>query len=240
MPITSQQQELLQHEEFIAAVERIRAGKNPAHSKLLEILNSSAVKTLVTVVIGGLFGNIIVSAYQDRQKQNAVAQEQYQLFLQKQRDVVDRAVELVGAGQHDVESLLALTQPRYNVRNAQGKISTELQSWREGIRSAHDSYLRDWHTGSLKNAVLLDYYFLGGKGVAQKWREVASSLDDLEACAEEQVDASNQHGPSNVPANKLCTGQDSKLTQSLDQFSESLDNARNYAWQRFSIATAGK
>lgn len=236
--MTPQQQELLQHEEFIAEVERIRAGPGHKRGKWLEILNSSALTTVITVVVGGVFGNLIVSRYQDRQKQSAVAQEQYQIFLQKQRDVVDHAVELIGDGQFDSAGLLALTQPRFNVRNAQGKIPTDIQKKREEILSAHDSYVSKWGTGSFKTAVLLDYYFLGGGTVAEAWRSVAANLDDLENCAEKQYEDSQQHGFTNTPVNKLCPDEQGKLKQALEQFSHSLDEARNYAWQRFSIATS--
>ena len=237
--MTPQYQELLLHEEFIAAIERIRAGESAKRSKWLEILNSPAVVAALTAVItvglGGIVGSIIVSKYQEKQKQNAVAQEQFQTFLQKQRDVVDHAVDLIGDGEFDSAGLMELTQRRYNVRNAEGKFPPELQKSRSEILAAHEAFRRQWGTGKLKTAVLLDYYFLARPAVTGSWRQVAESLDSLDDCAWGQYQNSNQHGPTDTPSDQLCLDQRKKLNEVLAQFSQSLDDARSYAWQRFSI-----
>jgi hypothetical protein len=240
--MTPHQQELLDHEEFIAAVERVRAkGKTSEPNKRwLDILNSSAVTTLITVALGGILGNLIVSNYQDKQKQNALAQEQYQVFLAKQRDLVDSAVELVGDGQFDSAGLLALTQARFNVRGQDGKFSPDLQKKRDDILSAHDAYLRKWGTESFKTAVLVNYYFLGRANVGDKWGKVVDGANDLENCAEQQYESSSLHGASQSPTNQLCANQQVELNHALTGFSQALSEARNYAWQNFSIATASK
>lgn len=225
-----QQQELLQHERFIAEVERIRAGPSAPRRNWLEILKSPVVSTLITVLGGG----IIVYGYQARQKANAVAQEQYQVFVQKQRDVVDHSLDLIADGQLDSAGLLDLTQPQFDQRGARGKIPPDLQKWREEILSAHESYRREWGIGKFKTAVALDYYFLGASAVANDWRQLAGSLDALEKCSWDQYDTAHRSGSIKIPVSQLCNSEQAALRQAINQFTQSLNQARHYAWQRFS------
>jgi hypothetical protein len=238
--MTPEQQELLKHEEFIAAVERIRAGDGKQNKRWLEILNSSAVTTLITVVLGGIFGGIIVSNYQDKQKQNAAAQEQYQVFLGKQRDVVDHAAQIIGDGQFDSAGLIALTQPDFNIRNAKNQFSPELQKQRDDILLFHNAYMRQWGTDSFKTALLLDYYFLGQKEVPGTWRATVDKLNDLETCAWTQYREAHEHAKFSDPNHPPCPDQQKNLTDALGKFSQNLNDARSYSWQNFAVATSSK
>jgi hypothetical protein len=238
--MTPEQQELLRHEEFIASVERIRAGDGKQKKRWLEILNSSAVTTLITVVLGGIVGSVIVSNYQDKQKQVAAAQEQYQVFLSKQRDVVDHAAQIIGDGQFDSAGLIGLTLRNFNIRNAKHQFSPELQKQRDDILSFHNSYLRQWGTDSFKTELLLDYYFLGQKDVPGTWSTTVDRLNDLNACAWEQYREAHEHDKFSDPNNPPCSDQQKNLADALGKFSKGLNVARSYSWENFAVATSSK
>ena len=92
------EQRLLRHEAFIAEVEKLRAPEAAPRDEpyWLQALKSPAVSALITVVVGGILGNIIVSRYQERQKSNEQAVAEYRQYLQKEEEIVRHAYDVLG------------------------------------------------------------------------------------------------------------------------------------------------
>jgi hypothetical protein len=217
---------------LLAAIEALR---KPAEQKASPwwsgLLNSTVLATLITVVVGGLFGKIIVASFQQRQQNNAIAQAQYRSFIGKQQEVVQSSIGIIGDAQYDVAGLLALTQPSFNVRDSHGRMSPALDHAREALITAHNDNIKKWNTEKYRTQVLLTYYFLGNVPVTTSWRDLVDAMDSLENCAQSAYLA----GPSSQSSEQICKAQQDVLQKTLGELSGALDKARAYSWQQISL-----
>jgi hypothetical protein len=65
-------------------------------SKLKDVLNSTVLATLITVVIGGIGGNYILHGYQERAKEQERELDDHKELLKRQEEVAINAFQLLG------------------------------------------------------------------------------------------------------------------------------------------------
>jgi hypothetical protein len=215
----------------LAALDGLRkTAHTKPKSRWSELLNSSVLSTLITVVIGGLLGKVIVDQFQARQQRNAIAQAQYRGFIAKQQDIVQSAIGIIGDTQYDVVAMLALTKPSFRMRDSHGHLAPELIRARDTILSAHSDNIKKWNTESLRTRVLLTYYFMGNGSVTTSWHNLTADMDSLEGCAE----ATYRESINSADSVPLCKDEQAALSKSVDEFAGAIDKARAYTWQQMS------
>src|SRR5437773_1623947 len=97
----------------------------------LEILTSNTAAALVTVLIGGIVGQLLLACYQNKIKQREQSVIDYQRKVERQQDTMQHAFELVAKSIVSSDNLMQLTQPRFDVnsRVKEDQESMRKQKW---------------------------------------------------------------------------------------------------------------
>lgn len=101
---------------------------DPSSSRLKDVLNSTVLATLVTVVIGGIGGNYIVHGYQERSKQQERELDDHKELLKRQEEVAVNAFQLLGDAQYFGKALRELAKTTVPAAASRRRRSTPCRS----------------------------------------------------------------------------------------------------------------
>jgi hypothetical protein len=192
--------------------------KSAPQSFWREFLSSTVVASLITVGIGGVAGQVLISKYQNAQKQNELAHEHFRQYVEMQQSVIQDAVNLVSDTEFDANALISLSKPRFknleNNKEVQGQISS--------LINAHTTALKKWNAGRRKMALLLHYYCYGRSDVSKAWGTIADAVDAHMNCAQRVYSGTLPDGD--------CREESKKIEMSLEQLSAALENVRQESW----------
>jgi len=229
-----EEEKLLRHEAFTAAVLRTRAQAKgeKRDSVLFRILESRLAGTLVTVLIGGLLVQWLLASYQEKAKQNAIDLAEYRQYISKQQEIVQGTYDLVGQVAFGGQLLLSLTQPKFQLINVPPRGRETLSKQRAGLIAKHNELVQEWQRRRYKTGALLSYYHYGRKDIAPAWLEVQNRLDELLECSNKVYTGYLESPKRAMPEAELCRDERQKLTTDLGKLGESLERARLYVWQQ--------
>lgn len=149
----------------------------PRRFALRDILNSSVAAAVVTTVIGGIFGQIIVAQYQARQKgkESDLAAEKARAVSRK--EIVGLAADIVAEGAYHARSqhVVALRMLEPVAAGSEAAALAEQQK----IIAARNDFVARWSRDKVKLGLLLRYNFGTEHGVRPAWDHCATSLDGL-------------------------------------------------------------
>lgn len=195
----------------------------------VELLNSTLLTTLITVIIGGIIGQSILAAHQEQQKRGELAQEQYRLYLQRQQEVIQQALDLVGSADFDAEILLQLAKAESDPGYVSDpKERTRITEQRALLLQSHTENVKKWNTGRRQMLLLLTYYNYGRSDIKGAWQATEESTTNLVNCAENNF--SNYLSRKPTPQ-QPCAKEETGLDASLSKLSEAFEQSREYSWQ---------
>jgi hypothetical protein len=228
-----EEERLLRQEAFYTEILRRRT--SPAETRKdpvwRQILESKLVLTLVSVVLGGIVGKIIVSSYQDRAKQAALEVAEYRQFISKQQDVVQKTYDLLGEAVSDSQVLLSLTQPVFEEKNIQPADRADVRKQKKALLEQHQKLSLKWDAEKYKTGLLLEYYHFSHPAVVSHWASSRDSVEKLMQCSLHTYGTFLNGGASAKPDS--CRDEKTKVQADLDAFAEAVGQAREYTWQHF-------
>lgn len=229
--LTPEEEVVLRRDLLIEKVGRLYSATHSAQKKSwwAEFVNSTMATTLITVVVGGILGQWLLSSFQHRQQRNDLAQDQYRQYIQRQQDVIQQALDLVGTADFDAETLLNLSRPESDPANASGADERKrVADQRAALLQSHTEALKKWNVGRRQMFLLLGYYNYGRPEVTTAWDGTEKATTGLLNCAQLTFQAHLARQPQST---EPCKNERAALDNSLIQLSNAFEQSRQYAWQ---------
>lgn len=228
-----EEERLLRQEAFYTEILRRRTPQAEAHKEPVwhQILESKLLLTLVSVVLGGIVGKLIVSSYQDRAKQTALEVAEYRQFISKQQDIVQKTYDLLGEAVSDSQVLLSLTQPVFEEKNIQPADRADVRKQKKALLEQHQKLSLKWDAEKYKTGLLLEYYHFNHPAVVSHWASSRDSVEKLMQCSIYTYGKFINGGGSAKPDS--CQHEKTKVQADLDALAEAVGQAREYTWQHF-------
>lgn len=241
---STEEKQLLQHESFVSEILKRRApsGNNeqkPLWQRFLETTGGAAV---ITVLIGGIFGQIISSSIQsslkerefqqawlkERGDQALVANKEY---LEKEQETMLRAYELIGACISASEDLISLTGSDFRESNYTGAKLEDVKKTRAKLLENYNSKDYEWRSSRERFKLLIGYYHSGHPTVVDAWNSSQEAITRYMTCAQKWF---NEH-PDNIVERDIipsaCKDEKNNMSELLKGLNTSLEKARRYAWE---------
>jgi hypothetical protein len=146
-------------------------------STLKDILNSSVLVALVTVVLGGIGGNYILHQYQESSKNKQQELDDHKALVQRQEEVAISAFQLLGDAHYFAIALNKLAQPAPLPGLTPAQIETRRKS-NELLWSRSSDFLERWEKEKTATGMRL-FFFYEGDGVRDKWGRVKDAGDQM-------------------------------------------------------------
>ena len=228
---------LLRHVAFMAAIDKRRvvpSKKEPKKSWWERFLNSTGGTALITVLIGGIFGSLITgmvqSGLKEREFQKSWLKSRgdqalvvYKEYLQQEQDLVNNAYGLIGRCLAASDEIVELTRPYFNPKNYPGVETQKL-----AIRKNFNACDREWREGNEKIGLLMSYYHPNRPEVTMAWKEIQRSTTEYMRCVQDWY---LTHNSDYTEADSDCDPKKMDLISQLDKLNESINAARQYAWE---------
>lgn len=195
----------------------------------LEFVNSSAVTTLITVILGGIAGQILISNFQEHQKLHEMAQQEFGQYIQKRQGVMQNALDAVGGARVDAETLIQLAQPRNDPRYTPDAVERKRGSvLRQKYLDDHMELLKKWDVDRGQLALLLNYYYDGNQDIQSAWEKTTDTATDLLNCSQSvYLNSLSGQAPPEAP----CKHESDFLDSSLSNLSNAFQHSRAYSWR---------
>jgi hypothetical protein len=248
MPLSPEQQQLLNHEGFVSDLLKKRLGASetspPAKPSWLRFLESSGGTALITVLIGGIMGTIITSAFQNRSKEREFQRSwmeargnqslvAYGEYLKGEQANVRSAFELIGSSIAASENLVTLTESDFDLTRYQGQDREIVKLQRQKTRDDFTKKDEEWRDQRQALGFLMRYYHPNSPDVSSAWEQVQSGVSALMGCRREWY-LSHTRGNSFVDQKKgaeACKPELESVDKRLQQLTNGLEQARHYAWE---------
>lgn len=154
-------------------------------STLKDILNSSVLVALVTVVLGGIGGNYILHEYQERSKEKELALDDHKELVKRQEEVAINAFQLLGDAQYFAIALnkVAASPPLTVLQPAQRELQEKNNV---SIWSRSTGFLERWEKEKTSTGMRLSYFY-EGNDVRDAWTQVKDAGDQMLSSAVNRV-----------------------------------------------------
>lgn len=212
-------------------------GAKPGWQRFLE---SSGGTALITVLLGGMAGQLITCSVQNRTREREFEQawmksrgdqalQAYKEYVVGEQKIVERAYELIGHCISAGEEMIMTTRPEFNPVHYPEHLRPVLEQQLIDMRSQWNVVDSKWRSEGQKLGLLMSYYHHGHAGVERAWDDVQKTTTNYFACARQwNVDKPRSTAED---ANAACAPQKSALLGSLTELKQSLEKARRYAWK---------
>jgi hypothetical protein len=243
-PILSERDErLLNYLALIATALRQQVNPEGGHRKNWweRFLEPTVLTAIVTVLFGGIMGNIIAGKIQTGAKEREFQQAwmkargdqallAYKEHLDQERETIKRAYELAGGCISASDDLIDLTRPEF----APGS-HTGIEQERIAIRKNYNDHDVKWRRDNLKIQLLVSYYYsqFGQHEVISDWQKVQGSVSAYMDCARDWYIQYHQakESPSLNDIEGSCKEKKDSFNESINLFTLRLESARRYAWE---------
>jgi hypothetical protein len=232
---SDEEQKLLRHEAFVGKVMQLRSHNIENHPKpwWQRFLESSGAAALITVLLGGLLGQLITWSIQkglkEREFQQAWMKSRgdqalatYKEYLDKEQETVKRAYELIGNCISSSEDLISLTSSEFAPGTSVG-----IEKQRDSIRAEYNKTDIQWRREREQLGLLMSYYHRGRSEVVTSWHDVQSTVTRYNECAAQWY----LDHPNSTDSSNACKNEREDLRLKLDKLRTNLEAARQYAWE---------
>jgi hypothetical protein len=165
----------LKREKLIAEALKIRSGQGSPKAWWQKILETSGGAALITVLIGGLIGQLISMSIQRSLKDREQSLIAYNKFLDQGADTVNKAYDLIGNCFSATDDLVTVAQPKFkktdDKRNAQKKF---------------DEIVNQWQKDKIRLGLLMKYYHHNDGSITTAWKDVQEKNKAYMECAGKQ------------------------------------------------------
>lgn len=160
--------------------EKARAASKP---RWLEVLESAAVSSFITVVLGGIAGTVLVHQFQLGEQNQALEAAEAKERFEKRGQAVEAAYALLADGGYHARSLISLTEPPFQTTGRAADEIKKIEQEREAIAKAIGDFNRRWQKEKYTIGYLISYYHNDHPGVTAAWSNCVRSLDALRTSA---------------------------------------------------------
>jgi len=204
--------------------------------------------SLITVTVGGLFGGLITSIYQEKMKQREAQQASirsrsdlsliwYKEHLIQEQEVLKRTYGLLGNCVSASERLISQTGPAFR-ENFTGANKDLVDRQQSTIKRNFNETKAKWYSERLELSLLISYYYPpktdGDVDVLTSWSKVDESVVSYLNCAEEWNN--NHQSPDNVTTEddirSACKPFYNRLASDIAALTKQLEAARQYPWKQ--------
>jgi len=154
-------------------------------STLKDILNSSVLVALITVVLGGIGGNYILHGYQERSREKEQALDDHKELVKRQEEVAISAFQLLGDAQYFAIALnkVAASPPLSALPPAQREMQEKNNV---SIWNRSTEFLERWEKEKTSTGMRLSYFYEGVR-VRAAWMDVKEAGDVMLRAAVNRV-----------------------------------------------------
>jgi hypothetical protein len=202
----------------------------PAWQRFLE---SSGGAAMITVVLGGIFGQVISLSIQKSVKERDFQQqwlkargdqalEAYKEYLIEEKNLIQRVYKLIGQSISATEDLLILSTPEFSPGSYAG-----IEDQRKALREQYNKVDAAWRSECEELGLLIRYYHRDHPEVAGAWGDVRTSITGYMDCARQWDNQRSQISDSL----KACGKELESLKTAVQKLSTNLESARQYAWE---------
>lgn len=261
MPISPEDKEaLLKDEEFVAKIlarqkppESPKPPEKPGWQRFLETSGGTA---LITVLLGGMLGQLITWSFQQNQKEREFQQKwmeargaqalvSYKEYLDKEQELMRRAYDLIG-------NCVTASDNVIELKDAPEATNPKGVAQREALIEGFNKASVEWDAESEKLELLISYYHKGQKDLMKDWRALREGVSDYRSCAaEELAEYRNRKSPAVAPkpgrdgagddeagpgADEAeppppCSEERGQLAETISKFNSTLEAHRRYPWE---------
>lgn len=197
-------------------------------SRLKDVLNSTVLATLITVVIGGIGGNYIVHGYQERSKQQERELDDHKELLKRQEEVAINAFQLLGDAHYFGIALntLAKSVPPPSLTPTQLELQ---QKSNELIWSRSADFLERWEKEKISTGMRLLFFY--DDSVRAAWTHVKDAGDEmlLSALIHVQMRIANPAAPLPPTSPRARAPEEQKFDDAVNELARALERARRAA-----------
>jgi hypothetical protein len=162
-------------------------------STLKDILNSTVLTALITVLLGGVLSNYIIANYQEHAKEHARELADRKELLKQQEEAAIAAYQLLGDAQFHAADNLSLTKTNMQPKNEPDPVKKKLLiERREKIKSDVTDFMKRWTRQKYVTGMLLVGYF-DDRSVQSAWNDAQSATDAMLLAAQNQNDDENRN-----------------------------------------------
>jgi len=247
MPLSPEQQQLLDHEAFISELLKARlreSGGSVPKPAWLRFLESTGGTALITVLIGGIMGTIITATFQNHNKEREFQRSWMQArgsqslvaygeYLKGEQDNVKRAFDLMGSSIAASENLVTLTENDFDLRRYAGPDRETVRLQRQKIRDDFTKKDEEWRDKKQALGFLMRYFHPESPDVTPAWDEAQASVSVVMDCRRRWYldhTRDNSFVDQNTAVN-ACKAEVDATDNKLEHLTKSLERARHYAWE---------
>jgi len=190
----------------------------------LEILISNTVAALVTVILGGIVGQLILMRFQNKAKDREQSVIDYKQKVERQQDAMQHAYESAAKSIVTSNSLMQLTQPAFDLRAVPKEDIENLRKQKREVVEKYNSTSGEWQIEQEKIRLLFHYYY--GQEALPAWQGAKESVDRLRKCAFMLYDAHRKDPAKTTSEAELCPGELSDVTTKLDSLIAELEKLK--------------
>lgn len=241
---STDEERLLRHESFVTELlkRRVPSESNQLKPLWQRFLETTGGAAIITVLIGGVFGQIISSSIQSSLKEREFQQawlkargdqalQANKEYLEKEQEIVLQVYGLIGGCVSASEDLISLTHSKFNEDNYQGAKLKEVKKIRTKIYENYNDKDYEWRSGRERFKLLIGYYHGGHPTVVDAWDSSQDAVTRYMNCAEKWY---HEH-PDNTDEDSIirtaCGNEKNDMTRLLKNLNTSLERARRYAWE---------
>jgi hypothetical protein len=212
-----------EYELFVADILKLRGKQESPKPWWQKILETAGGAALITVLIGGLLGQLInmsVQSYlQDRERKESARKAKndqallaYNKFLEQGAGKVEHAYNLIGDCIAASDNLIAVAKPEFN-NNVEQKSKANV---------TYNEMATKWRSEKIQLGLLVKYYHHNDPGVTSAWQDAQEAVTNYMICARDL-----EVWPGDTP--RPCENERTAVTNTLDVLTQRrLDVASKY------------
>jgi hypothetical protein len=216
-----------------------RAGLRRA-ALLLRFLDTAGGAGFVTVIVGGLCGQLIAGRIEDGEKERefqrawlATRGEQalsaHKRYVEDGLDLIQRGYERLGGMISSADNLVLLTEPGWQLTGHHGLDSVFLADQRRGLRARFNDQAAVWDTTHKALGLMLDYYFgAHNDDITNSWRRVDVAVADYNDAVIAGYRAYLRHDSLSV---SLISSARMRALAAVDSLGVCVRQKREYLWE---------
>lgn len=206
---------------------------------LKDFLDSKVVVALVTVLIGGLFGQCISASIQNSQKEREFQQawlkargdqalQSHKEYLDKEQQTVLQAYDLIGKCLTAGRDLIDLTDTDFALKLFSGEQQKKVADQRTEMIDNHNIVVEKWDSEGNKIGLLMGYYHPGHPDVKTAWEETQKSVNKYLDCARLWY---QKYERKPLDTTGACKQEKDEVDNQLTALGSKLEKARQYSWE---------
>jgi len=208
------------------AIEFVKAAKQPATKPhWLEVLNSSTIAALITVILGSVLGSFLSSSIQEKSKKNDSQLASYKEYLEREHQVVQRVFEVIGLLEAASDNLIASTGESFDTTTGTRKRKEQAEKMKDQLLQEYNAADKQWHTQEPQLGLELDLEHQNDPAVISAWQNLSPDMTSFSDCANRWV-VKRTTFTTMAEQKEACNEFRSKLNQDLQTLTQSIVAAR--------------